>query len=93
MPWYKITLTEKQLAVCENEKLVAAFEKIYKHLKSQIANVALFRVEGDNCIFYLNNIASIHCKEIMSIYSAKIANPRGQLRRIAGDVGPQIFES
>ena len=93
MPWYKITLTEKQLSVYENEKLVAAFQKIYTRFKSQVANIALFRVEGDNCIYYLNAIASVHCDEIMSNYSAKIAKPKGQLRRIAGDVGPQIFES
>ena len=93
MPWHKITLTEKQLAIYENEKLIAAFEKIYNRLKSKVVNIALFRVEGDNCIYYLNSTASIHCNEIMSNYSAKLAKPTGQLRRIAGDVGPQIFES
>ena len=93
MPWYKITLTEKQLSVYENEKLVDAFQKINKRLKSKVANMALFRVEGDNCIYFLNATASVYCDEIMSIYSAKISRPIGQLRRIAGDVGPQIFES
>ena len=93
MPWYKITLTEKQLSVYENEKLLASFQKIYNRFKSQVANMALFRVEGDNCIYYLNTIASTYCDEIKNNYSAKIAKPIGQLRRIAGDVGPQIFES
>ena len=59
MPWYKIILTEKQLSENENGKLIAAFLKVYDRHKSQVANMALFGVTGDNCTFYLNASASI----------------------------------
>jgi hypothetical protein len=93
MPWYKITLTEKQLSVYENEKLVALFKKIYNRYKSQVANMALFAVEGDNCLFYLNPSANSCCDEIKKQYSGKVDSPAKHMRRLAGEVGPQIFES
>jgi hypothetical protein len=92
MPWYKITLTEKQLAGYENEKLIVLFKKIYNRCKSKVANMALFAVEGDNCTFYLNPSASSCCDEIKQQYSGKIAGPVKHMRRLAGEVGPQIFE-
>ena len=93
MPWFKITLTEKQLSTYENEKLVATFQKVYHRFKSEVANMALFGVEGDNCTFYLNASASSCCEEIKKFYPGKEAKPAKQMRRLAGEVGPQIFES
>lgn len=92
MPWYKITLTEKQLSVYENEKLVASFKKLYRRFKSRAANMALFTVDDNNCIFYLNPSANTCCEEIKKQYAGKEDKPVKNMRRIAGEVGPQIFE-
>lgn len=93
MPWYKITLTEKQLSTNENKVLIEAFQEIYNRFKSEAANMALFGVEGDNCTYYLNAIAGTNCKEIRKAYAAKETKPGKQLHRVAGEIGPQIFNS
>lgn len=93
MPWHKITLNDKQLSVNENERLVAAFQKVYDRYKSRVPNMALFRFEEDNGIFFLNASASTCCGEIKEHYSAEEARPIKHLRRLAGEVGPQIFNS
>lgn len=91
--WLRIILTEKQLSEDETERLIMAFQKVYDRHKSQVANMALFAVAGDNCIFYLNANASKCCSEIKELYSAEPALPIKGLRRLAGDIGPQIFTS
>lgn len=93
MPWYKITLTEKQLAKKENEILIAAFLVVYNRHKSAVANMALFSVKGDNCVFYLNASAAVHCAEIRQQYSAKLTQPTQHICRVAGEIGPQIFDA
>lgn len=93
MLWQKITLTDKQLSTNEHERLVAAFQKVYNRYKSRVPNMALFRLEEDNGIFFLNASASACCNEIKERYSAEETRPIKHLRRLAGDVGPQIFSS
>ena len=93
MPWYKITLTEKQLSKRENESLVAAFLEVYHRCKSEVANMALFIVKGDNCIYFLNASAGASCDEIRKRYSAKVAQPAKNICRVAGEIGPQIYDS
>ncbi len=93
MPWYKITLTDKQLLANESEALIEAFQEVYDPFKSQSANMALFRAESDNCTLYLNASAGMHCKEIREEYSAEETPPVKQLHRIAGEVGAQILNS
>ena len=91
--WYKINLTDKQLSKYEDEKLVAAFQKVYDRCKSQVVNMALFGAKDNNCTYYLNASASSCCGEIIEQYAAEITTPIKHVHRIAGEVGPQIFES
>lgn len=93
MPWHKITLTDKQLSINENERLVAAFQKMYHRHKSRVPNMALFGLHEDNGIFFLNASASSCCNGIKEQYSAEEARPIKHMRRLAGEVGPQIFNS
>lgn len=93
MSWHKITLTEKQLAANEHKKLIAAFEKVYNHFKSEAANMALFGAEEDNCTFYVNTIAGSYCRKILEQYAAVSVRPSKKVHRLEGGVGPQIFDS
>jgi hypothetical protein len=88
MPWCKITLTDTQRSVHEDERLIAAFQKVYDRYRSRVPNLALFRLEQDCGVFFLNASASRSCGDIKERYLAEEARPIRHLRRLAGEGGP-----